>query len=897
MDILYHEDFRRQLQTYSQNVEHTSEKTAESSIYLCPEADDLLYRKTSNRERIIDYSNDHEHSRRIFRQLIEEATEANQLPEVRYKGDPYYWRSGSADGINLRPGQLDGRADCPEAVRLGDDCVHGLIVGRTGAGKSVLLNNLLVSLMDEYAPWELSLYIVDMKKVEFGAFMSRGQEAPHVKACAATGEVRYIISILRTLERVMQMRQNFFTAIGYKKLEDFRKDKENALLALPRVLLVVDEFQQLFLNAVGKEEYEISRLISSITRLGRATGFHLLFASQEMSGTGISSLIGNFKLRMALPCDLQVSSAILGNSAAAELEKGWVLVNSVGGDESRNRKYRVPLADKTKPSKRKISDDLGENKYLQGHLSFVRKKAVDSGFMKGQIQKYYQEDLQYDIQILEEKILPEIRKLRDRKLKEQGKYLEVFALGNTVCYSTETVDLENICIERGRGQNLMAIASDSGDLVYLQKLLMDNIAFSPLCESAVKPELLCFAFDPVLTSYYPVEEDECLKKAGICPRMLDESDLPGFIRALQVRKILFRYLMLPDRLLPAAEYFDRASKELIQSLDKCQVTGEPLEAYTTTVLEVLRQDILKELKKLPQNSKEDLDQLLKSMQAKGGKDDADLIRKAEQEKQRRSYSKEVSSFQCRFDKKRQKTTTTQPDPQVAEKTEETERKAEKAAEELTKKPEEAPDPEKAAQVEAGRTLLMTLFRHYLACREGTGIQDQLPLQVVMISNANMSELLSAVSLRQDIRALQDDLIPQSTTFQTLFLYFMSEPGDVSLRKGFNYYFVCGNREADYTYCKMNNYTSKMPGSIVVDYRIHNKNVERSFKKFRWLPAEPTADTLDLSELPDLYETEKGSRKPEERTEEEPDAAWQEDTKEETVQLQEESAADALLDFF
>ncbi len=892
MDILYHENFRRQLWTYSQNVEHTSGKTAGGSICLCPEADDLLYRKTSDQKRIIDYSDDHERSRKIFRQLIREAIEAKQLPQVRWKREPYYWRSGSADGINLRPGQLDGRADCPEAVRLGDDCVHGLIVGRTGAGKSVLLNNLLVSLMDEYAPWELSLYIVDMKKVEFGAFMSRGQEAPHVKACAATSEVRYIISILRTLERVMQMRQNFFTAIGYKKLEDFRKDPEHASLAMPRVLVVVDEFQQLFLNAVGKEESEILRLISSITRLGRATGFHLLFASQEMSGTGISGLLGNFKLRMALPCDAPVSSEILGNSAAAELEKGWVLVNSVGGDESRNRKYRVPLADKPKPSEETVSE---ENQYLQGHLSFVRKKAVRSGFMKEQRQKYYQEDLQYDIQLLEKRILPVIRKLRARKLEEQGKYLEVFALGNTVCYSTEPVDLENICIERGRGQNLMAIASDSGDLVYLQKLLVDNIAFSPLCESAVKPELLCFAFDPVLTSYYPIEEDKCLKEAGIRPRMLDESDLPGFIRDLQVRKILFRYLMLPDRLLPAAEYFDRASKELIQSLDKCQVMGEPLEAYGTTVLEALRQEMLKELKKeeLPQDSPEALSRLLERIQAKSGKGDAELIRKAEQEKQkqRRSFG-QVSSFQSRFAGKRQAAVTAQPDPQAAD--------SERAAPGPEKKTVEAADPEKAAQVEAGRTLLLTLLRHYLACREGTGIQDQLPLQVVMISNASMSELLSAASPRKDIRVLQDDLIPQSTSFQTLFLYFLSEPGEGSLRKGFNYYFVCGNREADYFYCRMN-YTSKMPGSIVVDCRIHNKNVECSFKKFRWLPAEPAADTLDLSGLSDLYGTEEDSPEPEECTEDEPDRAWQEDageeTEEETAQPQEESAADALLDFF
>lgn len=459
--ILWHEDFRRCLRTHYEKEEKLGQEdfvsygAADSELYLCPEADDLLYRATAGHERIIDFSDDHTRSKAIFRQLIREAKEQNSLTRVRWPGIPYYWRNKSVDGINLRPGQLDGRPDRPLAVPLGDDAVHGLIVGRTGVGKSVLLNNLLVSVMDEYAPWEVSLYIVDMKKVEFGAFMSKGQEAAHIKACAATSEVRYIISMLETLERTMQMRQNLFTAIGCKKFSDFRR--EDPTLLLPRILVVVDEFQQLFLNAVGREQDVLLRLINSITRLGRATGFHLLFASQEMSGTGISSLLGNFKLRMALPCDASVSSAILGNKAADDLEKGWVLVNCAGGDESRNQCFRVPFVDATKAGKENTAEL--EDQYLQGHLNFVRNLARRANFLRSQTQKYYQEDQQFDIALFENRTLPLIQQAREGKLKGQEKFLDTFALGCTVLYSTAKVDLENICVERGRGQNIMAIAS------------------------------------------------------------------------------------------------------------------------------------------------------------------------------------------------------------------------------------------------------------------------------------------------------------------------------------------------------------------------------------------------------------------------------------------------------
>ncbi|WP_297871491.1 FtsK/SpoIIIE domain-containing protein [uncultured Oscillibacter sp.] len=820
--ILWHEDFRRCLLTYHENEEtgpawdEVIYTSADRELYLCPEADDLLYRKTAQQERIVDYSDDHPKSRDIFRQLIQEA----DLPPVKWQGGPYYWRHKSINGLNLRPGQLDGRPDRPAAVTLGDDAVHGLIVGRTGSGKSVLLNNLLVTLMDEYAPWELSLYMVDMKKVEFGAFMSKGQEAAHVKACAATGEVRYIISMLETLERVMQMRQNFFTAIGCKKLSDFRR--ENPTLLLPRVLVVVDEFQQLFLNAAGRERDDILRLISSITRLGRATGFHLLFASQEMTGTGVGGLLGNFKLRMALPCDAPVSSEILGNSAAAELDKGWVLVNSAGGDESRNQRFRVPFVDQVKTGRESAA--ALEDQYLQGHLTFVRQMARQSGFLRAQTQKYYQEDLQFDISLFENRVLPKIRPAREGKTRERGKYLDAFALGSTVLYSTARVDLENICVERGRGQNIMVIAPDPGDLVYLQKLMADNLASSPRLHQPGGLELDYVSFDPVLASYYPIQSDPFLLAAGLKPRMLDEAGLPGLIRELLVRKVLFRYLSGP--LLPAEVCFERASLELLQSLENCQARerDRQIALYDVSGLRVLRDNLLKELKNLPE---EDLEGFI--ARRKAGPEDLPPA------SGQPGFSAPVS-------------------PGLAARSAIPNFRRPAAAPETPASPPPPPPPDPAllARVQEGLELFLTLLRHYAACRAGTPIQDQLPLWAVMMSNTTMSDLLSAASPRRDIRVFQEELIPQATACQTLFLYFTSEAGNPLLRGGFNYFFVCGNREKDYTYCRMR-YTNKAPGSIVVDCRIHSKNVERSFKKFRWLPAQPSADALDLSGVQDLYE--------------------------------------------
>lgn len=843
--MLWHEDFRRNLSNYGYNDAPSEQDLYtgdQQELFLSPEPEWLYTASTAAGERVVDFSDNHEKAKEIFLQVLEEMKAKQELRRVVWKRHPYYWRAKTSVGINLRPGLLNGRPEQPRPVCLNDDVVHGVAVGRTGSGKSVLLNNLLVTLMDEYAPWELSLYIVDMKKVEFGAFMSKGQEGVHIKACAATSEVRYVLSMLRQLERTMQMRQTFFTAVGYKKIAEFRRD--NPTLVLPRILLVVDEFQQLLLNAVGKEQDEILRLITSITRLGRATGFHLLFASQEMAGTGMSSLLSNFKLRMALPCDAPVSSEILGNSAASELTRGYVYVNCAGGDESKNMKFQVPYVDKGKNGDG--PEVKPENRYLQGHLQFVRHRADKAGFLSGHTQRYYQEDLQYDISVLEKTVLPRLKD--SRRMQLGGKFLEAFALGNGVLYSDATVDLESICIEKGKSHNIFVAAPDGEDLAYLQKLFLDNLRTSPNLDPEVGSgiHLDLFPFDPVLTSLYDIPADSELRDSGITVQQHDEDELPEFICDLIMRRVLFKYLsaaQLPD----AASFLSRASTEYALMLDNCQPFEQEKmnDLYEVKAVRLVARNFLTQMRELPDDDVDALSRWLSVRDVEPSDVDEKIgvdlysVSAALEELQNMSFDAELDldDLFTFVDSKEE--------PQIPAPIEKEPPKEE------PQKTVEDMNPRAVKLAQHAVTQLKWMLEHYIRCVNGESIQRQFPLQVVMMSNVNLSSLLSASSMRRDIRVLQENLLPMGPTHQTLFIYFLSEADNYTLRPAFNYFFVCGNREKDYAFCRMN-YTNKAPGSIVVDCRISSKNVERSFKKFRWTPAKPEAETLNLAGISNLY---------------------------------------------
>ena len=179
------------------------------------------------------------------------------------------WFATTMNGIDIRPGLCNENE--PIAMTLGDDCVHGLLAGRTGSGKSNALHVLITALMYEYAPWELNINLADFKIVEMSKYGNTQYKledgtvmpvpAPHVCKIAATDSMEYVLSIMYDMYEKMDIRQKVFAALGIQKLSQYRKMFK---VALPREILIVDEFQQMYELATPRQADTINQLIKMI---------------------------------------------------------------------------------------------------------------------------------------------------------------------------------------------------------------------------------------------------------------------------------------------------------------------------------------------------------------------------------------------------------------------------------------------------------------------------------------------------------------------------------------------------------------------------------------------------------------------------------------------------------
>jgi DNA segregation ATPase FtsK/SpoIIIE-like protein len=189
---------------------------------------------------------------------------------------------------------------------------HVLVAGATGAGKSVCLNAFLCSLLSRATPEEVRLLLVDPKKVELTVYNG----IPHLLAPVVT-EAKTVPGLLKRALEEMERRYQLFSELGVRNLEGYRHlaRQEPELERLPSIVIVIDELADLMMAAPEEVEYMICRL----AQLARATGLHLVVATQRPSVDVITGLIkANIPTRVAFMVSSQVDSRTILDMGGAE---------------------------------------------------------------------------------------------------------------------------------------------------------------------------------------------------------------------------------------------------------------------------------------------------------------------------------------------------------------------------------------------------------------------------------------------------------------------------------------------------------------------------------------------------------------------------------------------------
>jgi len=187
---------------------------------------------------------------------------------------------------------------------------HLLIAGATGSGKSVCINSIIACLLMHNTAEDLRFVLIDPKRVELAAFAP----IPHLAFSRIVVDPEDVVSTLQAVIHEMESRYRRFAAVSVRNIEAYNRSPR-AVHKMPYWVVIIDELADLMLAA----PYHVERQICRLAQLSRATGIHLIIATQRPSVDVVTGLIkANFPTRIAFAVSSQVDSRTILDGAGAE---------------------------------------------------------------------------------------------------------------------------------------------------------------------------------------------------------------------------------------------------------------------------------------------------------------------------------------------------------------------------------------------------------------------------------------------------------------------------------------------------------------------------------------------------------------------------------------------------
>jgi len=229
---------------------------------------------------------------------------------------------------------------------------HFLIAGATGSGKSVLVNGVIISLLFHFSPDQLRLIMVDPKMVELYGY----NNIPHLLTEVIT-DVSEVLNSLKWILAEMERRYKLFKEAGARSIDVY--NEKMGYTALPYLVLIIDEMADLML----RHGVEVENAIVRLAQMARATGIHLILATQRPSVDVVTGLIkANIPARAAMAVTSIVDSRVILDQQGAEtlLGRGDMLLK---------------LPDSVKPTR--IQGVFLRDNEIEKVLSFVKEQTKE----------------------------------------------------------------------------------------------------------------------------------------------------------------------------------------------------------------------------------------------------------------------------------------------------------------------------------------------------------------------------------------------------------------------------------------------------------------------------------------------------------------------------------------
>ncbi len=245
---------------------------------------------------------------------------------------------------------------------------HLLIAGTTGSGKSVGLNAMILSLLYKNSPDNLKLIMIDPKMLEFSIY----NDIPHLLTPVITKPME-AINALSNMVAEMEKRYAMMADTRTKNIENYNeKAKKNGYEPFPYIVIIIDELADLMMTSGKEVELSIARL----AQMARASGIHLVVATQRPSVDVVTGLIkANLPSRISYKVGQKVDSKIILDSMGAEslLGKGDMLFTPPG--MSGLVRIHAPWSDEKEIEQ--VVEFLKAQREVQYDVSFLKEKAED----------------------------------------------------------------------------------------------------------------------------------------------------------------------------------------------------------------------------------------------------------------------------------------------------------------------------------------------------------------------------------------------------------------------------------------------------------------------------------------------------------------------------------------